>query len=283
MEIVCPNCATAYRVGEAAIGPGGRKVRCTRCGLKWLATPAFTRQTAFAALPPATDAALTAAFSDALLQPEAAEAPRAGGGRPEAPPVARDDEPDAKARPVAKGIVTLAALGPGFERFRKPAAAAARTATRRPARRSLTDRLGVPAVALAIALVAGLILARQSVVTAVPDLAGLYAAFGLKVNLRGLEFRNMTATRDIQEGRPVLIIEGEIANIAAGDSDVPPVRLAVRAGRQEVYAWSVEPARRTLAAGESIAFRTRLASPPAAADDIELRFAARRQLASGAR
>jgi len=244
----------------------------------------LTPVAAFAALPPATDAALTAAFSDALLQPEAAEVARASGGGPsEAPPEARDDEPAAKAQPTVKGIVTLAALGPGFERFRKPAAAAGRTATRRPARRPLADRLGVPAVALAFALVAGLILARQSIVSAVPDLAGLYAGFGLKVNLRGLEFRNMTATRDIEDGRPVLIIEGEIANIAAGDSDVPPVRLAVRAGRQEVYAWSVEPARRTLAAGESIAFRTRLASPPAAADDIELRFAARRQLASGAR
>jgi hypothetical protein len=138
-------------------------------------------------------------------------------------------------------------------------------------------------MALVALILAGAYVARQPIVAAIPDLAGLYAALGMEVNLRGLEFRNMTATRDIDNGRPILVVEGEIANVGASDAEVPPVRLAVRAGRQEIYAWSVEPARRTLGPGESAAFRTRLATPPAAADDIEVRFTPRRQLAAEGR
>jgi predicted Zn finger-like uncharacterized protein len=37
MKITCPNCETSYKLAEGAIGAGGRKVRCTRCGTTWVA------------------------------------------------------------------------------------------------------------------------------------------------------------------------------------------------------------------------------------------------------
>jgi predicted Zn finger-like uncharacterized protein len=37
MKITCPTCETSYKLAEGAIGAGGRKVRCTRCGTTWLA------------------------------------------------------------------------------------------------------------------------------------------------------------------------------------------------------------------------------------------------------
>ena len=37
MLIVCPNCATAYMIDQAAVGPAGRTVRCARCKASWVA------------------------------------------------------------------------------------------------------------------------------------------------------------------------------------------------------------------------------------------------------
>jgi predicted Zn finger-like uncharacterized protein len=288
MHIVCPHCSTGYNLDEDALGPGGRKVRCARCGRAWHASPVFAREveTPYAALPPDADAGIAAALSEALLDEDGN--PRHRTMRPEPPPRARPAAPSASpaaaataAAPAAQPPVTIAGVGAGFRDMAK--ARAAKPARRRTPRRPLRERLGVPAMALVVLTLAGAYFARQPIVAAVPDLAGLYAALGMEVNLRGLEFRNMTATRDIDNGRPILIVEGEIANVGDRNAEVPPVRLAVRAGRQEIYAWSVEPARRTLAAGETAAFRTRLATPPAAADDIELRFTPRRQLAAEGR
>jgi predicted Zn finger-like uncharacterized protein len=301
MHIVCPHCSTGYDLAWDALPPEGRKVRCARCGVEWLATPVFADETPYAALPPGMDAEIEAAFSDAFLdedgeprhrtiRPEPPRArraapPEAAPPPPEEPPPAPAPAPPpaaiaaVPARAVPKPV-TISGAGTGFEHV-------ARARPVKPVRpkapgRPLRERLGVPSMMLVVLVLAGAVLARQPIVSAVPDLAGLYAAFGMGVNLRGLEFRNMTATRDIDNGRPILIVEGEIANIGSANVDVPPIRLAVRAGRQEIYAWSVEPARRTLGAGESAAFRTRLATPPAAADDIEIRFTPHRQLAAEA-
>jgi predicted Zn finger-like uncharacterized protein len=295
MHIVCPHCSTGYDLDWDALGPGGRKVRCARCGVEWHASPVFADEIPYGALPPDTDAEIAAAFSDALLDENGEprhrtvrpEPPRARRAPPPEPSPPEAEEPLAPAPiavapvPAVPKPVTIAGFGAGFEHVAK--ARPARPVRRRAPGRPLREQLGVPAIALVVLILAGAFFARQPIVAAIPDLAGLYAALGMEVNLRGLEFRNMTATRDIDNGRPILIVEGEIANIGAADLDVPPVRLAVRAGRQEIYAWSVEPAQRTLGAGESAAFRTRLATPPAAADDIELRFTPRRQLAAEGR
>src|SRR5713226_5262964 len=39
MLIVCPNCATSYRVEPSSLGAAGRSVRCVRCRTIW-----FTRE-----------------------------------------------------------------------------------------------------------------------------------------------------------------------------------------------------------------------------------------------
>ena len=49
MLIVCPSCATSYMIDQAAVGPGGRTVRCARCKATWFAggAEADTDVTAF--------------------------------------------------------------------------------------------------------------------------------------------------------------------------------------------------------------------------------------------
>jgi predicted Zn finger-like uncharacterized protein len=38
IRLTCPACAATYDVPEAAIGPAGRQMRCSRCGHEWLGT-----------------------------------------------------------------------------------------------------------------------------------------------------------------------------------------------------------------------------------------------------
>ncbi len=39
MRLTCPACTAAYDVPDAAVGPAGRQMRCSRCGHQWLAMP----------------------------------------------------------------------------------------------------------------------------------------------------------------------------------------------------------------------------------------------------
>jgi predicted Zn finger-like uncharacterized protein len=38
-RIACPSCGARYDVAAGVIGPGGKNVRCARCGEVWLARP----------------------------------------------------------------------------------------------------------------------------------------------------------------------------------------------------------------------------------------------------
>jgi len=40
MQIVCPNCSTAYEIPDAVFGGRARKLRCENCGTQWRAGPA---------------------------------------------------------------------------------------------------------------------------------------------------------------------------------------------------------------------------------------------------
>ena len=114
---------------------------------------------------------------------------------------------------------------------------------------------------------------RDDVVRALPSTAGLYATVGIPVNLRGLEFDNVTQRRDFENGVPVLIIEGEIINVRDRATPVPALRFALRGkSGDELYAWTLEPRQRAVDPEAAMNFRTRLASPPRGANDIQVRF-----------
>jgi hypothetical protein len=101
------------------------------------------------------------------------------------------------------------------------------------------------------------------------------------VNLRGLEFADVKATRDTQEGMPVLLIDGAIKNVTKQAVEVPRLRFAMRNGAgAEIYAWTAMPERAVLPPGEAQTFTTRLASPPVEGRDLFVRFFMRRDAAS---
>jgi hypothetical protein len=128
------------------------------------------------------------------------------------------------------------------------------------------------------------LVSRATIVRIVPDLAGVYIAIGIPVNLRGLEFRNVKTTREMQDGMPVLAIEGEVVNVVNHAVEVPRLRLAVLGpNEQELYSWTTVLQRSILADNERVSFRSRLASPPPEGREVLVRFLARSDLAATAR
>jgi hypothetical protein len=124
---------------------------------------------------------------------------------------------------------------------------------------------------------------RATVVSFVPQTAGLFSSIGLPVNLRGLSLDDVKTSTETHEGVTVLVVEGTIANLTRQPLELPRLRFAVRnAAGYEVYAWTALPGQPMLAPGDRAPFRSRLASPPADAQDIIVRFFTRRDVAAAA-
>lgn len=134
-----------------------------------------------------------------------------------------------------------------------------------------------PLIATFVAIILGataLIALRERIVRILPQAAVAYRAAGLPVNLAGLELRDVHSRIVIDGARKVLTIEGEIVNVRREQNRVPPVKLAVRGENGlERYSWTAPAPKSRLEAGETIAFRARLASPPEDGADVLVRFA----------
>jgi predicted Zn finger-like uncharacterized protein len=135
-------------------------------------------------------------------------------------------------------------------------------------------------VILALALIDAILIGwRSDFVRALPQTASFYAMIGLPVNLRSLVFDGINTTTEQHEGVPILVVEGNVVNASSRFVDVPRLKFIVRnAARQEIYAWTAVAARTVLPGGEAVAFRTRLASPPAEGRDVVVRFVNRHDI-----
>jgi len=287
MLIVCPNCATSYQVAPSALGATGRSVRCVRCREVWFA--ANTTAMAEIALSHHQDlAALSGAPGDLL----AGDAPPTRASPEPAGEFVRDDRGPAPLRDAAEADYTPAPAPRSPQTGRQAAiepppldieSVAARR-TKRPARGRGHPPVSpwAAAILLLFAINAGLIGWRSDIVRLVPQAATAYAAIGLDVNLRGLVFTDVVTRRETEDGAPMLLVEGVIKSTSKRNTDVPRLRFAVRNARgMEIYSWTALPEQRVLAPGASIPFRSRLASPPAEAHAVLVRFFHRRDLVAG--
>ena len=299
MIITCPKCETTYEVEETKLRPSGRSVRCAQCRELWVVTP----PPAPPALPAASVPAVAEPMQPARAEPsaesfswDALPADPDDADREfdvfadDRPPAARALDPPAPTTALAPSrLIEAGADGlwrdtPGADRGPEvDGSGRSGSAGPRPGRPR--HHLGLVLTGCILFLVAALAVlaaARTAVVRVAPQTARVYAALGLPVNLRGLVFEGVKLGYEVAEGVSVMVIEGTIANKTKRETEVPRLRFAVRnADRLETYAWTALPAARVLAAGESLPFRTRLASPPADARDVLVRFHNRRDLAGG--
>jgi predicted Zn finger-like uncharacterized protein len=293
MLIVCPTCATSYTIEPASLGPEGRTVRCTRCKASW-----------FAGAPAEPVADFVA---DVIAEAEARESPAAPGppptaddfgpeptlpashlnGIPDAADHVQIQEPvqepiqESIQEPVlptqeAPPIVPPLTEQPVADAAQDDAASFSARRARMHVRRKQRQRTSKWAVVILLLLGvhAALYVGRYQVVRFFPQTDSLYRRLGLDVNLRHLAFKDVKITREERDGVPVLAIEGTILSQSNNPVEVPRLRFAVRnATGQEIYAWTAKPARGILEPGDALPFHSRLASPPADASDVLVRFA----------
>lgn len=240
MILTCPECATRYQADASQFAPDGRKVRCAKCGHVWHQ----------AAPQPEPEAALE--DTGITAEPET---------EPEAPPTR-----EAYAPPPTPRVEPKLAAGPSGFSSRPP----------------LLERLGLGvgwAALAAMVLVIGWagVHYRQSIARLWPQSSSLYASLGMRVNTRGLEFRDKTAHFETDGQQDVLVITGHLLNTTSRMLSVPAIRVALMdADKHELYHWNFSAGVSTLHPGQQATFHTQLVKPPPTARNIELSFAAER-------
>jgi hypothetical protein len=146
-------------------------------------------------------------------------------------------------------------------------------ASQRPAARHRPGLALGAALAVVVAW-SGLVAARTRILTAIPAAAPVYAALGLDFSARSMGFETLVSRIAEEDGRQILVVEGEIRNLARGPQAAPPIKLAVLdAAGQALYTWTAAPAKSRLRAGETATFRARLAAPPAGGREVRVRLA----------
>lgn len=276
--IACPNCGTRYQVPFATIGAKGRNVQCAHCGKSWQAR----------AEAPQREKSRKALEEDVLDQKFAEEERRAKLGASErADDIAKSALPARSAdhQRTLDEIKAAIAPRPGIGPIEALDAAAQKRQQQEFSRRqrSLASRLPVArfrrtarnlALAVAVLLCAGGIFARGAIVEQLPQLAGLYAAIGLGVNVVGLDFRDVRTLKSLQQGAEVLVVDGRIASVANHGARVPDIIVTLLDAKgQSLFEWSVTPMAGELQPGETVAFSTQLAKPPEGAVNVRLNFA----------
>jgi predicted Zn finger-like uncharacterized protein len=278
MQLACPSCHTAFLVDPVDLGSEGRTVRCTRCRTSW-----FARPDDVVSLPSVVEAELemTAESAARAVTAEASALAVLPKVVPWNDTVMVEVNPSPSIAPEEAQAETNTIGGP-MPLFAPPR----RAAKLRRAKENGTPRQRRIFIAVSLASIAFItaIGLRATVVRAAPELAGLYAAIGLPVNLRGLEFTEIKTMHEIQDGIPVLVIEGEVMNVTRQPVEVPRLRLAVLGpDARELYAWTALLPRSVLPEGEKLSFRSRLASPPAEGKQVLVRFLTRFDLTASAR
>jgi predicted Zn finger-like uncharacterized protein len=129
-------------------------------------------------------------------------------------------------------------------------------------------------ILLVLALGGATVKYRQTIASLWPQSATLYAALGMPVNLRGLEFAGVTYSDQLENGEPVLAVSGKLVNVTSHEIPVPAIRVSLSDNdKRELYHWTFASGISTLAPGARGSFSTRLASPPSEARHVEVRFA----------
>ncbi len=119
---------------------------------------------------------------------------------------------------------------------------------------------------------------RVEIVRGWPQTASLYELAGIAVISDGLDFRNVSFERAMDDGLPMLTISGQIVNITNQALPIPRVRVILRDAEEvEVYSWTFALPQTRLGPGASTDFVTELSSPPVTAAQLEVLFAEDRE------
>jgi hypothetical protein len=135
---------------------------------------------------------------------------------------------------------------------------------------------GLTLAAILAGLAYAAIVERDRIVAFAPATAEFYALAGFAVNDNGigLEFRNVTTSRETANGLPALVISGEVRNVSSVARAVPKVVVVLRdKGDRALQDVTVPMSPARLAPGESMPFHTSITQPAEAASGVVVTFA----------
>ena len=258
MIITCPHCQTKYQVTFEAIGSAGRKVQCAHCGKAWDQSPLPSAQTQDDQV---FDAIAEDALDEVMVSEEKAVLAERGMSPPAAAPVEK------AAAPRQPNAAEMKKRQLAFRRRQSAVSSRLPLARFRRAAR-------FTGVLMIAGLFAGAYLGRSEIVERYPDLAGVYEAVGLGVNVVGLDFAELSTLKTLANGKDVLMVSAQIVGVERKPVPVPPVVVSLLDVQgHAVYEWSVDPRVPNLMAGERATFDTRLSQPPEEAVRVHLSFA----------
>ena len=257
MIIVCPHCQTRYEVAADLFGSASRKVQCAQCQRAWRAQRALGAAEDDALFTPEAERELDIVFEAAAADEAAHSAlvPFTGAGQPEEAVTSSRADPEAIRR-----------LQTAFSRRHS-------VLVKRLPHARLRRGLRIGLVVLLLLLVAGAWLGRVALVRSYPELAGVYGALGVPVNIVGVEFSDVVAQRRSADAGDVLVISATVRSVADSEVAVPPVVLTLlNAEGASLYEWSVRTAAATLLPGGSAPVSAELAAPPEGVAMVRLSF-----------
>jgi len=247
MLVTCPKCEQKFKVPDKALGTKGRKLKCSNCEHKWHQKPKPKAKpkpapedpvAAEEALPPEPEEALDEPLEEGL-----------GEDQP-----ALDEEMD----PPPLGDVS---------RFRAM-------------RGGETEKKARPIVlyvllGLAVAIPAGLLMARTTLVHAWAPSALLYDTIGMPVHVPGedLVLQNVYVERRQEGTVEVLIVHGEVRNPGEGLVSMPSLRATILdEGGQTLASWLFTTETYQLLPDEKTAFTSEFANTAAGAARVNVTF-----------
>jgi len=120
-------------------------------------------------------------------------------------------------------------------------------------------------LAVLAGLAGGLYYGREQVVRLVPAAAALYQMAGLGEAPAGatLELRDVRTVRRVVGGKPVVVVEGLVANVSDQPQTVPMLRASLTDAKgTEVENWTFSASASSLPPGGTTGFETTTESPP---------------------
>lgn len=237
MIVSCPNCATRFEVPESALGPAGRKVRCSACAHLW-------RQ-----------------HADGSVE----ELPPADAAEPAGPVIDVEPSPPAEDLHAAREEPP-----PRRRRFGRAAEVEDEVAPRRRKRRAVALVLLVLVILGAGG--AGMLLLRGegSIMSRLSSLLGSKS----ESPVAGLNFENVATARRQESGQWVLVVTGEVVNTTTESRNVPLLRGSLLgAENKELQHWTFNANADRLDGGQRTRFETTFRQPTSEATDIKVTFA----------
>ncbi len=292
MIITCPDCATSYEHPDEVIDEEGKLVQCEECRFIWThkePQASDLAQEELADYVPSPETGSSAGFyledteDGPLLDYPAAERPAEDFGAQPVETLEFEEVADAQPGTALTVIETPEAAEAQLETINvkseaarlAQAAASAKLEYQRRRQRRIKSIRGWGALAASVVLLSAPAVAFPKQVTVLfPAAAQLYAKAGVQVNLSGLEFKEISYKRVLDQGALVLEIEGKVVNVSQTAQDLAPVHISLLDDQQQsLYSWTLKAEPATVAPEGAATFKTRLAAPPSDATNLRVRFA----------